>query len=39
MWEYEHGFKADASAEEIWALWADVDGWALAQTTTKERPR
>jgi uncharacterized membrane protein len=27
VWEYEHAVETDASAEAIWALWADVENW------------
>jgi hypothetical protein len=27
VWEYEHAVETDASAEAIWALWADVEHW------------
>jgi uncharacterized protein YndB with AHSA1/START domain len=27
MWTAEHTVETSASPEEIWRLWADVDGW------------
>jgi uncharacterized protein YndB with AHSA1/START domain len=27
MWTTEHSVQTSATPEEIWRLWADVDGW------------
>jgi hypothetical protein len=27
MWATEHSVETSAAPEEIWRLWADVDGW------------
>ena len=27
MWAAEHSIETSAGPEEIWRLWADVDGW------------
>ncbi|WP_030326449.1 SRPBCC family protein [Streptomyces sp. NRRL B-3229] len=27
MWTYEHSIETSATAEEIWARWADVESW------------
>jgi hypothetical protein len=27
VWEYEHAVETEASAEAIWALWADIENW------------